>query len=243
MQSWIKYLINSKEINPYWAAFVNFDNWFCVTFDRYWQRFISGKKTGHNVSTQYWDFHDFLKFPKRQLIQINLYRVYFGRFQFLFDSSRIKLELKLCEALKYFDQDKSLFSSVIMIIMIRCSIPRSIYMKVFFHDWTETVICEICRIFLFFLPSYLKQFEWLLSRIFSSKFFCNQNRNAVFCFTWYWLKLVFVRYYSFSIRYCCCYYYCCYYSPNNNKLTKKTRSSYQLQVICQYRLEYSYILF
>ena len=78
MQSWIKYLINSKEINPYWTALVTFDNWFCVNFDRYWQRFIYVKKTGHMSPPNIEIFTIFLNF-----LRGNLYRsIYTDQFLF-----------------------------------------------------------------------------------------------------------------------------------------------------------------
>ena len=47
LQSWAKYLEQSKEIKQNWAGAENFDNCFFVNFDRCYKGFISGRKTGH----------------------------------------------------------------------------------------------------------------------------------------------------------------------------------------------------
>ena len=47
LQSWTKYLEQSKEIKQNLTGTENFDNCFCVIFDCYYKSFISAKKTGH----------------------------------------------------------------------------------------------------------------------------------------------------------------------------------------------------
>ena len=41
--------ICDKETKQNWTGAENFDNWFCVNFDRYQKDLISGTKTGHQA--------------------------------------------------------------------------------------------------------------------------------------------------------------------------------------------------
>ena len=51
LQSWTKYLEQNKKIKQNWTGAESFDNCFCVRFDCYYEKFISGRKTGQLLLT------------------------------------------------------------------------------------------------------------------------------------------------------------------------------------------------
>ena len=104
------------------------------------------------VSTQYWDFHNFFKFPKRQLIQINLYRLIFILVDFNFCLTRGESNFN-----KNFVKLKNILTRIKVVFFNQNDHQGKMFnTQKHMHEggfsWLNgnSVMCEICRIFLFF---------------------------------------------------------------------------------------------